>query len=157
MRFQSTLPAFALLALTASVPLFTASAAPAANRATAVEADDESALHDAMESLKGDQRKLKKLINDPAANRDQLMTTLRSMESATLIAIGETPEAPEGVTGKALELHNIGYKTQMSKMLTTLLELQTATVNEDAAALKSGYDALGATKKAGHDAYKLDD
>jgi hypothetical protein len=45
----------------------------------------------------------------------------------------------------------------MSKMLTTLFELQTAAVNADAAALKTSYDALSATKKAGHDSYKLDD
>jgi hypothetical protein len=108
MRLQTTLPAFALLALTASVPLFTASAAPVENRSSVMEADDESPLHEAMETLKGDQRKLKKLIGDPAANQEELMTTLRSMEAATLVAIGQTPDAPEGVTGKALELHNIG-------------------------------------------------
>jgi len=156
MRFQSTLPAFALLALTASVPLFTASAAPVIVSSSVAFDGDEPPLHEAMETLKGGQRALKKLISDPAANQEQLMTTLRSMESAALLAIGQTPEAPEGVTGKALELHQIGYKTQMSKLLTTLLEMQASTVNVDAAALKASYDELSAIKKAGHEAYKLD-
>jgi soluble cytochrome b562 len=157
MRVQSTLPAFALLALTASVPLLTASAASVEVRSSVALVDEDSPLHEAMETLKGGQRALKKLIGDPAANQEKLMTTLRSMESAVLVAIGESPKPPEGVTGKALELHQIGYRTQMSKLLTTLLEMQTSTVNADAAALKTSYDELSATKKAGHEAYKIDD
>lgn len=157
MRTSSLLPAFALLALTASVPLFTASAGVSAASASMAADDDESPLHRAMETLKGDQRALKKLIGDPAANEAQLMETLRSMEKAVLTAIGESPEAPEGVSGKALELHLVGYKSEMAKLLQNIFALQAATLKGDAAALQTAYDELSATKKAGHDAYKLDD
>lgn len=157
MRTSSLLPACALLALTASFPLFTASAESSAGRASTAVVDDDSPLHEAMETLKGAQRTLKKLIGDPAANEAQLMETLHAMESAVMTAIGESPAAPEGVTGKALDLHKIGYKSEMARLLQNILALQTATLNGDAAALQTGYDELNATKKAGHDAYKLDD
>ncbi|MCA8980932.1 MAG: hypothetical protein H6831_03795 [Planctomycetes bacterium] len=158
MRIPSLLPACALLALTATVPMFTAAAAESTPRANvAVDDHHDSALHEAMETLKGAQRSVKKLMGDPVANEAKLMEALHSMEGAALTALGQTPAAPEGVTGKALELHNIGYKSEMAKLLQTILGMQTATLNGDSAALESGYEELNATKKAGHDGYKLDD
>jgi hypothetical protein len=157
MRIQSTLPAIALLALTAALPLFTASAAPLESGSVLEFGDDDSPLHEAMESLKGGQRAVKKLIADPVANHDELMATLRSMESATMTALASTPKAPEDLSGKALELFNVDFKSEIATLLQNILALQTATLNGDAAALASGYEALSATKKSGHDKFRVDD
>lgn len=157
MRLSRTLPAFALLALTASIPLFTASAATAPAHTTAKSVADDSPLHEAMETLKGGQRTLKKLIGDPVTNEAELMKTLREMEDAVVSVLGEKPEAPEEMTGKALDLYNIGYRAEMAKLLQQLLSMQTSTLNADVPGLKAGYDALGETKKSGHDNFRVDD
>ncbi len=121
---------------------------------TAHGAQEESPMGEAMGVLKKEQRSLRKLIADPAANEEAILTSLRKMERATLTAIAEAPPHPEALSGKKLALYNVGYRQTMATMLGTLLNMQKAALGGDGAALKKGYDELNASKEAGHQEYR---
>ena len=155
MKLSVTLPALALLALTAAAPAYVAS--PANTAAVVVDGDDHEALEEAMETLKAGQRAVKKGMDDPAANEAELMKHLEAMEAATLTAIPLHAEAPEGLAGKDLARWKVGYRAELTKLLTQILAMQDATLAGDAAALKKGYDALVEVKKSGHEDFRVDD
>lgn len=163
MKLSVTLPALALLALTAAAPAYVATASNsvasngAASNHAAVDGDDHEALEEAMETLKAGQRAVKKAMGDPAANEAELMKHLEAMEAATLTAIPLKAEAPDGLAGKDLARWKVGYRAEMVKLLTQILAMQDATLAGDAAALQKGYDALVEVKKTGHEDFRVDD
>ena len=115
---------------------------------------EDTALQLAMDTLKNGQRSLKKLIAEPVTNEEAILKTLVGMEAATITALGETPLAPDGMSGKKLSHFKVGYRHMLAKLLVSLIGMQEATLNADAAALKTGYDELSAGKKSGHKEYR---
>ncbi len=121
----------------------------------AQEAAPATALHDAMETLQANQRVLKKLIADPAANRDELLETLHAMQDAAFFALGESPPSePEALDETALALWHVGYKRTMLQLADTILFLEQATLEGNGEALSEGYAKLSESKKTGHDNYR---
>jgi len=62
-------------------------------------------------------------------------------------ALATVPEAEQA-------LWHVKYKQQMTRLLTSVLAMEEATILADKDALKTAYDALGATKKGGHEEYR---
>lgn len=126
-------------------------------RATAQDpaAEDEvTPLQAAMGTLQSNQRKLRKLIKDPAANQAALMEALGAMESAILIAIQNAPEAAEGVAAEEHAMTSVGYKRAMVATLDTVLAMQMGTLGGDTDAVGAGYKLIGQQKKSGHDRFQ---
>ncbi len=134
-----------------------AAVAPRLNSARPVEADahdqEPTALQQAMDTLKGGQRALKKLIADPAENQVALMNTLGEMEHAALAALSERPPATEE-RPEADALWLVGYKRQIATLLQTVLTLEDAALRADADALADAYTQLGEVKKTGHERFR---
>ena len=146
------LSALALAALPLGVALTTAASVPAP---TTTYADDEDVLQESMAVLQKNQRALKKLISDPAANEDKLLEILGSMEEAVRAAMGEpSPAAPEGVEGKDASLFGLGYKRTLVSLLDSTLKMQESTLKGEAEELAADYKVLSGLKDSGHTNYR---
>lgn len=150
---QPHLKALLTICLLAAPP----AVAPQPNPVSPLEADaqdqEPTTLQRSMETLKGGQRALKKLIAEPAENRAELMKTLGAMEGAALDALRERPPAM-GERPEADALWLVGYKRQMATLLQTVLTLEDATLRADAEALAAAYAQLSEVKRAGHEGYR---
>lgn len=116
--------------------------------------EEPTPLQAAMGTLQSNQRKLRKLIKDPAANQAALMEALGAMESGILIAIQYAPEAAEGVSANEHAMFSVSYKRAMVATLDTVLVMQMATLGGDADAVGAGYKQLGQHKKNGHNEFQ---
>jgi hypothetical protein len=156
-----------LLALLALCPLPVAgalraapSAAPeppaAVAAAVALDGEDgeESPLDAAMQTLQRSQRALKRLVGDPAANRDALLVGLGEMEAALIVALVEVPHEFEELEEADRALVHVGYRAMIARTLGEVLAMQEATLLGDAASLGAGYARLGELKKAGHASFR---
>ncbi len=143
----------ALLALVSLPLVVPRAAAPEAASGANVFAQDETELQKAMQTLKAGQRKLKKLIVDPAANEEAMLEFLSSMEAAALLSLAEAPPQPEGMAGKEAALFRVGYKRQTAVLLEKIFALQDAALRVDAEALAAAYGELGDAKALGHETY----
>lgn len=116
--------------------------------------DEPTPLQEAMGTLQTGQRALRKLVQDPAANRDALLGTLASMQGGALTAYGIPPAAPDGKSEAEQHAWRIGFQRRMIGLVDALLAMELATYEQDAEALSAGYGTLGDLKKAGHDLYQ---
>ncbi|MGK0217973.1 MAG: hypothetical protein ACI9HE_001456 [Planctomycetota bacterium] len=116
--------------------------------------EEPTPLQAAMGTLQGNQRKLRKLVKDPVANKAALMEALGAMEGALLIGIQHTPEPAEGMSAEENALRSVNYKRAMVSTLDTVLAMQLATLGGDAETLGTTYKALGQHKKNGHDEFQ---
>jgi hypothetical protein len=116
--------------------------------ATLQDEEEGGPLHEAMETLGGGMRKLRKLLKDPKSK--ELLPLLEEMEAAAMIAMANPPEAPEDLEGAALALWKISYRQENLGLAQDILTMQEAAVNQDGDALKTASRALVARKKSGH-------
>ena len=116
--------------------------------------DGPTPLQEAMGRLQRGLRGLRKLVDDPAANRAELMTVLRDMETALLAGIAHPPTPRDEVPEGERELWVVAFKSTMTSTLDALLKCQTATLKGDTEALAAAYKTLNENKKRGHDSYQ---
>lgn len=123
--------------------------------ASATQAGDEpTELEGVMATLKTGQRDLRKLIEEPEANQEALLLVLVGMEAAAHQAIMLTPKQAGAVEKDMLPAWTVAYKLKMTSLLSDLLTMQDAALRADAEDLKTAYDAIGATKKSGHQTFR---
>lgn len=116
--------------------------------------DGPTPLQEAMGVLQGNQRKLRKLVADPAANKEALTGALVAMEGACLTAIANPPTPRDPVAGDELAAWVVRYKILMTSTLDSVLQMQAATLQGDAEALGAAYSTLNQKKKLGHDSFQ---
>ena len=150
-------PLLPLLALAAVVVPVTLAMRPAADPTSAPqdnEAQEPTPLQRSMGILQRHQRSLRKLVKDPVASKVKLTKALGEMEGAILVGLQNLPSPREGMKPEEVALWHVGYKQTMVTLLSSVLEMQKATLEGDAAALGAAAKALGQTKKAGHESYQ---
>ena len=128
-----------------------ASLAFTATSFTAPQDDEPTPLQEAMGKMQGSQRAMRRMIGDPVANKDALLRATTAIQEGALAAYPLAPPAPEGVDA---DTWRIGYQRQILKTLDAALACELATHQGDAEALNAGYQALGSSKKTGHDQYQ---
>ncbi len=111
-------------------------------------------LQEAMGVLQGNQRKLRKLVADPAANKEALIGALGAMESACLTSIANPPTPRDPAARDEQAAWMVRYKILMTSTLDNVLQMQAATLAGDAEALGAAYSTLNQKKKLGHDTYQ---
>lgn len=142
-------PRTILLALLAAAPTLT----PALTPGLPLQSQDgePTPLQAAMGQMQGSQRAMRRMIKDPEANKAALLRATTSIQEAALKSYDLAPPAPDGADKHTWR---IGFKREMLKTLDAALACELATHQGDAEALGSAYQALGASKKAGHDLYQ---
>lgn len=140
MRLQTLLAGILIGALALSATSF-----------TSAQDDGPTPLQAAMGKLMGAQKAMRRGASDPVANKDTLLRSIDAIEEAVLAAYAHEPAAPEGEDAHAW---SVGYRRAMLETLDAALACELATHQGDAEAFAKAYQALGATKKRGHDAYK---
>ena len=133
------------------VGLLAASLALTAAPFSRAQDDEPTPLQEAMGKMQGSQRAMRRMVGDPTANKDALLRAVATIEEGALEAFVLAPPAPDGADAVAWR---IGYKRQILKTLDAALACEQATHEGNADALAAAYQALNATKKAGHDQYQ---
>jgi len=141
MRATIVLPALAFLLLAWIAPT------------SMTDGDDHGPLESAMEELQSGQRKLRKIISDPA-QKDACLETLRSMQRAALTTIQNPIESSTATDEKAKAVWRIGFQIQATKLMVELLACELAVVEGRTDDAAKHYKELNAIKKAGHNAYQ---
>ena len=118
------------------------------------EAEEPSAVVKAMIVLRNGQRALRGLLEDPVANRDVLIETLKSMQTATLTSFEGSATRAEEMDDEAYALFDLGYRQILHDLHGSLLTMEEAALNGDAEALAATYPELNASKKIGHRTYQ---
>lgn len=138
-------PKSILVALLAAAPALTSGSIPG------FQDDEPTPLQAAMGQMQGSQRAMRRLIKDPGANKAALLRATAALQEAALVTYSLAPPAPEGA-----EEHGwrIGFKRELLKTLDAALACELATLQGDADALGAAYQALGASKKSGHDRFQ---
>jgi len=115
--------------------------------------DDPSPLADAMGTLQGGQRKLRKQLKD-TENSAAAVATLQQMQRGAITALGLPPAPPEGMEDGKKPAWRIDFQRQMVQVLDTLLTIELAVTEGRTESAMEAYKALGALKKSGHDTYQ---
>lgn len=116
-----------------------------------IQDDEPTPIQAAMGQMQGSQRAMRRLIKDPGANKAALLKATGSIQEAAIRAYDLAPPAPEGTDE---HVWRIGFKREVLRTMDAALACELATHQGDAEALGSAYQALGASKKAGHDTYQ---
>jgi len=128
---------------------------PSATAAASVDEDEESPLALAMDELQAGQRRLRKLVSDPA-QKDECVQVVRNMQRNAIDALSLAPAAPETLAGSAADAYRIGYKKKIVQLVDELLSLELAVIEGRTDDATGHYKALGAHKKEGHDTYQAE-
>lgn len=124
--------------------------------ATVAAQDDEppTPLEAAMGTLQGGMRKLRPLLEDPAANREVMVATLHEMQAAALSAVANPPAPPEGFPEGGVFTWRIGFQREILKLADSLFECENGVHRGRADEVQAAYDKANETKKLGHDRWK---
>lgn len=141
-----------LLLIAFLISLNIATEAAGANPVPASDGDD-AVLEAAMEELQAGQRKLRKLVSDPA-QKGSCLAALAEMQAAALSAFQNVPHAPEGTESTPWR---IGYQQMSLRLLDELLTLELAVFEDRTEDAKASYARLGEIKSAAHDRFQPDD
>ena len=112
---------------------------------------DGDKLEEAMESLKGNMRKLRSALEGDSSGA---LDVVARMQKAALAAKSETPGTVSKLEGKAKEKMATEYRVQMIDLATELLALEKALVMGDQGKVKASYKKLGQLQKKGHDRFR---
>ena len=116
--------------------------------------DEPTPVQEAMGGLQSGQRAMRRMVKDPAANKDALVKTLREMQRHAHTIFTMPPTVPEGLATTTPEEWRIDFQRQFLEVLDCLLEVELAVHKGDADAVAKGYTKLGELKKTGHDTYQ---
>ena len=125
--------------------------APAATTSVPVAADDDEALHEAMEGMQSGLRSLRKQISPEG--KAEALETVRAMQVHTVVAFGYIPAIPEGTDAATTLTWGTDYKARMLKLGLELVALEELLLQDDIDGAKATYRKLSTHKKEGHDKY----
>ena len=153
-------PVLAALSVTALFFLFASlQDAPAQEDAGSVAEDHEGknlAMHDAMEELQASQRKLRRLLRDPA-NTDHSAALLRTMQQKAIVAFAYAPPVPDGMDPGAVPAYNVEFRRQILNLADELCVCELAVLegrNEDADA---SFKTLVEIKNSAHERFQIEE
>lgn len=146
--------AFCLALLcTASAPLALAADPAPAAPAAAAQKEDHTPLEDQMSALRGAFNKLRKQINDPAANASSLELTaklLSAAEKSIALEPARVGELPEADRARFIA----DYQDSMREFVAEARKLETALKAGDNVTAAEILKDLGARQKDGHKHYR---
>jgi soluble cytochrome b562 len=118
--------------------------------------EQETPLHQAMESMQSSMRTLRKQVDKPEESANAL-ATVRAMQGFMSTAYVLNPPPQEGKNEKETALWNIAFRRRLLEVQGTLLDLEQAVVEGRTDDAKAGYSKLLELKKLGHDQFQIDD
>lgn len=117
---------------------------------------EHSPLEEAMESIKGGVRKLRRSLRKPESDADSL-ATLASMQAAALAAKSESPRMTASVPGAEQAAFLTAYRKEMITLLQTLLSLETALLDGNREGANAAFDALRGLEDPAHERFIQDE
>lgn len=143
----------ALLAAAALAP----AALPLAPQARAMAKNpDAELLHESMEKMGSNFKKLKKLAADNKLTKDAL-PLITQMQAAVLASKGVVPPYAEKLKGDEQASFVLGYRKKLIEALGQLLQLEVAILEGRGADAVALVKAIDATQKSGHDVYNREE
>jgi hypothetical protein len=107
-----------------------------------------------MKSLQSGQRAVKKAMSDLVANRADLLEQLAAMERAAIAIYAISPPTPETPIEGDEKVWRVRFRRQIAALDLAILDLQIATMTEDAPAAEAAYERLSQAKKLGHQGFR---